>query len=109
VAIEKPLTLPTKRAGLMSVITDGLHSRSRELGMRVVQVDARDARRIVARNPHATKLDVARVIAARPGFEIRKEKRPKAPPHPVLGYRGADKYWLHLFDAVAVALPASGP
>ncbi|MBU1698947.1 MAG: crossover junction endodeoxyribonuclease RuvC [Candidatus Eisenbacteria bacterium] len=103
VGIEKPLLVPTKRAALVSVIAQELHARAREVGMKVIEISPRDARRIVVGNPHAKKIDVARAIS---GMKIEglHVDAPKAPPHPVLGYRPKDKYWLHLFDALAVAI-----
>lgn len=106
VAIEKPLLLPTKRAALVSVIAQELDERSREVGRQVVEISPRDARRIVAGNPHATKFEVARAIVAM-GFEELRPYLPKEPPHPVLGYKPRDRYWLHEFDALAVALASA--
>lgn len=105
VAIEKPLLVPTKRAALVSVIAQELQARSRELGIRVIEMAPRDVRRVVVGNPHARKFDVAHAIV-RMGFEDLRVKLPKGPPHPVLGFRPMDKYWLHMFDALAVALAA---
>jgi len=107
VAIEKPLLFPTKRAALVSVIVQELHARSREVGMKVVEIAPREVRRIVVGNPHAKKLEVAQTIV-RMGFPDLAVKLPKEPPHPVLGYKPKDKYWLHMFDALAVALAADG-
>lgn len=103
VAIEKPLLVPTKRAALVSVIAQELQARSRELGIRVVEIAPPDVRRAVVGDPHAKKYDVAHAIV-RMGFEKLRINLPKAPPHPVLGYKPKDKYWLHMFDALAVAL-----
>lgn len=104
VAIEKPLLLPTSRAAMVSVISQELAARSRELGLRVTLLSPREVRGIVVGNPHARKLDVARELARRfPDLEV---KLPKNPPHLVLGYRPGDRYWLHMFDAIAVALGA---
>jgi len=103
VGIEKPLLVPTKRAALVSVIVQELDARSREIGMKVVEISAPDVRRILIGNPYAKKIDVARAIV-RMGFEDLSVHVPKDPPHPVLGYRPRDRYHLHMFDALAVAL-----
>jgi|SRR5690606_26385473 len=103
VAIEKPLFFPTKRAALVSVIAQELQARAQELGIRVVQISPRDARRIVVGNPRARKIDVARAIVAM-GFENLRPNLPINEPHPVHGHTAREKYWLHTFDAVAVAL-----
>jgi hypothetical protein len=82
-----------------------LHARSRELGLQVIEIYPAAAREKVAGNPHATKLDIARMLTAR--FPELQRRLPFAPPHPVLGFRPRDRYWLHLFDALAVAVAIS--
>ncbi|MCB1280206.1 MAG: crossover junction endodeoxyribonuclease RuvC, partial [Salinibacterium sp.] len=81
VGIEKPLLVPTKRAALVSVIAQELHARSRDLGTRVIELSAREVRRIVVGNPRATKFEVAQALAR--SFPDLAQKLPKAPPHPV--------------------------
>lgn len=103
VGIEKPLLVPTKRAALVSVIAQELDARSREVGMKVVEISARDVRRLLLGNPYAKKIDVAKAIVEM-GFEDLRVHIPKQAPHPVLGYRPRDRYHLHMFDALAVAL-----
>lgn len=103
VAVERPLLFPSKRAALVSVITEELRGRSADLGLRVVEISARDARRIVAGDACAKKLDVARVIA-RDYFPELAGRLPRRPRHAVLGFDDRDRYWLHMFDAIAVAL-----
>ncbi|MBP6965784.1 MAG: crossover junction endodeoxyribonuclease RuvC [Armatimonadetes bacterium] len=103
VGIEKPLLFPTKRAALVSVIVQELRARSHELGLGVLELSARQARQIVVGDPNARKLDVAQAIVGM-GFEDLRSKLPKEPPHPVLGYKSRDRYWLHMFDALAIAL-----
>lgn len=102
VCIEKPLLVPTKRAALVSVIAQELHARSRDLGTHVIEISAPDARRIVVGNPHAKKFEVARYLVQM--FPDLAPKLPTNPPHPVLGYKPKDRYWLHMFDALAVAV-----
>jgi len=102
VGIERPLLVPTKRAALVSVIAQELHARSKDLGTRVIEISAREVRRIVVGNPHAKKFDVARFLVRQ--FPDLAPKLPKDPPHPVLGYKPKDRYWLHMFDALAVAV-----
>jgi Holliday junction resolvasome RuvABC endonuclease subunit len=103
VGIEQPLFVATKRAALVSVIAQELESRSREVGIRVVEISAREVRRIVVGNPYAKKREVAEAIVGM-GFGSLRVNLPKEPPHPVFGYKPRDRYWLHMFDAVAVAL-----
>lgn len=103
VGIEEPLLVPTRRAALVSVIEQELHARSRELGLRVVELPPREIRRIVVGDPHATKIAVAEAIV-RMGFQDLKSRIPRPPARTALGLRPRDKYWLHMFDALAVAL-----
>jgi len=103
VGIEEPLLVPTRRAALVSVIEQELHGRSRELGLRVVELSPQEIRRIVVGDPHAKKIEVAEAIV-RMGFQDLKSRIPKPPARAVLGLRPRDKYWLHMFDALALAL-----
>ena len=77
VAIEAPLLLPTKRAALLSVIAEELHARAKEVGCVVVEFDPRSARRLVARNEYATKLEVARVLVRSTFPILRRSYRPR--------------------------------
>lgn len=100
---RSPASPPTKRAALVSVTAQELHARAKEVGMNVLEISAREVRHIVVGNPYAKKVDVARALV-RLGFEDLQVHIPKDPPHPVLGYRPRDRYHLHMFDALAVAL-----
>lgn len=108
VAIEKPLRIATKRASLVNVIAQELHARSKELGLTVVEILPEDVRVAVVGNPHAKKLDVATAIVEK-GFPQLRDKLPVAPKRPVLGFSPREKYWLHMFDALAVAVAAQKP
>jgi len=106
VTIEEPLLIPRKRAALVSAIAQELHERARELGIRVVEIAPRKVRDIIVGNPRASKIDVALALA-----EHLKELRPLVPRRPLraaLGPSPHDRYWLHVFDAAAVALSAQG-
>ncbi len=105
VAIEKPLLLPTKRAALVSVIGQELHERSAELGCRIIEMDAREVRHALAGNAAITKLEVARLLAGK-YFPELASRVPKAPVRAALGFAPKDRYWLHMFDALAVAVAA---
>jgi Holliday junction resolvasome RuvABC endonuclease subunit len=105
VAIEEPLLLPTKRAALMSVIAQELQGRSQELGLEVVELSPEAIRARVVGNPRATKIDVAEALA-RDGFPQLRPLIPQRPSRPALGLRPKDKYWLHMFDALALAKAA---
>lgn len=106
VAIEAPLNLPTKRSHLLNVIADELRDRASEVGLTVVDVAPDAIRQRVTGNPRATKIEVAEHLVAN-GFEHLGRFVPKRPARPVLGLRPRDKYWLHMFDALALALAAA--
>lgn len=105
VAIEAPLMLPTKRAAILSVIAQELHARAKELNLEVVEITPQEVRQAVVGNPRATKIDVAETLV-RQGFDQLKELIPKRPARAALGLRPRDKYWLHMFDALALAVAA---
>lgn len=108
VAIEEPFNLPTKRAHLLNVIDDELRGRADELGLEVVTLSPTAIRERVTGNPRATKIDVAEYFA-RNGFGQLKPLIPKRPARAALGLRPRDKYWLHMFDALAIARAAQTP
>jgi Holliday junction resolvasome RuvABC endonuclease subunit len=105
VAIEAPLMLPTKRAALMSVITQELRGRAEELSIEVVELSPSAIRETVVGDPRATKIDVAERLV-RDGFEELRDLVPRRPARPAIGLRPKDKYWLHMFDALALAIAA---
>jgi len=102
VGIEKPLRKATQRSALMLVIAQELHARSRELGLQVVELYPSEVRARTVGDPHATKFNVAHALVER--FPELRSRLPVKPPHPVFGYGHRDKYWLHMFDALAVAV-----
>ena len=106
VAIEEPLLVPTKRAALVSAIAQELHERGRELGVRVVEITPRKVRGRVAGSPMGSKVDVAVALVQR-GFRELAPLVPKRPVRAALGIAERDRYWLHVFDALAVAVAAS--
>ena len=108
VAIEEPLNLPTKRSHLLNVISDELRERATELGLEVVALSPEAIRKRVTRNPRATKIEVAEHLA-RNGFDQLRALIPRRPARPALGLRPRDKYLLHMFDALAIAVAATPP
>jgi Holliday junction resolvasome RuvABC endonuclease subunit len=105
VAIEEPLNLPTKRSHLLNVIADELRDRAEEVGIQVVALSPEAIRRRLTGNPRATKIDVAEHLVAH-GFDRLASLIPKRPKRAALGLRPRDKYWLHMFDALAIAVTA---
>jgi Holliday junction resolvasome RuvABC endonuclease subunit len=102
VAIEKPYLLPTKRAALLSVIEQELAARANELHLQVIELSPEEIRLTIVGNPRATKLDVARALVR--AFPNLAENVPKRPKRAALGLSAGDRYWLHMFDALAVAV-----
>jgi Holliday junction resolvasome RuvABC endonuclease subunit len=105
VAIEEPLNLATKRSHLLNVIADELRDRAIEVGITVVELSPDAIRQRVTGNPRATKIDVAEYLVSN-GFDHLRQFVPKRPARPVLGLRPREKYWLHMFDALAIARAA---
>jgi Holliday junction resolvasome RuvABC endonuclease subunit len=103
VAIEKPLPIATRRGAILNVIADELRNRARELNLKVVELGPAEIRERVVGNPKATKIDVAEKLVTL-GFETLRPIIPKKPKRSALGLRPKDKYWLHMFDALALAI-----
>jgi len=106
VAIEKPLMLPTKRAAILSVIAQELRGRAEDLNLQVAELSPEAVRQAVVGNPRATKIDVAEALVAG-DFRQLAALVPRRPARAALGLRPRDKYWLHMFDALALALAAA--
>jgi Holliday junction resolvasome RuvABC endonuclease subunit len=106
VAIEAPLNLPTKRSHLLNVIADELRDRAAEVGMAVAELSPEVIRHRLTGNARATKIDVAEHLIVN-GFAQLRQFVPKRPARPALGLRPRDKYWLHMFDALAIAVAAA--
>jgi hypothetical protein len=105
VGIEEPFNLPTKRSHLLNVITDELRERAVELGIEVVALSLEVIRQRVTSNARATKIDVAEYLA-RTGFDQLKALIPRRPMRAALGLPPRDKYCLHMFDALSLAVAA---
>lgn len=103
VAIEAPYLIATKRGAVLTTLAGELHERAKELGLRVVELSPEDVRRAVVGREHATKIDVAERLVSR-GFTELRDRVPKRPVRAALGLRPRDRYWLHAFDALALAV-----
>jgi len=108
VVIERPLMLPTKRAAILSVIAQELRGRAEDLGLRVVELTPEAVREAVVGNPRATKIDVAEALVAG-DFGQLAALVPRRPARAALGLRPRDRYWLHVFDALGLAVAAGAP
>lgn len=108
VAVEKPLPIATGKGALMLVIVQELRERARELNLEVRLLSPADVRQAVVGNPKATKLRVAEALVGM-GFDELRAKLPRKPRRSALGFRPGEKYWLHMFDALAVAVVSRTP
>ncbi len=105
VAIEAPLLLPTKRAALLSVIAQELRAQSRARRMRVVELSPLAIRKALLGNARATKIEVAAWLARRE-FPQLQSLVPEKPVRSAIWLKPRDRYWLHAFDALALAVAA---
>lgn len=72
------------------------------MGAQVTEVSPQDARKALTAKPLADKIEVAEHPVAK-WFPQLREKLPRRPSRAVLGVKSGDKYWLHAFDALALA------
>jgi Holliday junction resolvasome RuvABC endonuclease subunit len=103
VAYEAPLPIATARGAILKVIAEELRARSHELGLEVRALPPQEVRQRLLGNPRASKLDVAQRLVGM-GFEELRSKLPQRPKRSALGFRPGEKYWLHMFDSLAVAV-----
>lgn len=101
-ALEEPLRILTQTASILSVIDQELGERGKEVSLTVMRLSPPEIRTQLLGNPRATKLEVARKLVEL-GYHDLALKVPRAPRRAVLGYDPKDRYWLHAFDALAVA------
>jgi hypothetical protein len=87
------------------VIAQELRARAPELKLQVLELPPERVRQIVAGNHRATKIDVAEILIGM-GFDALHPKLPRRPKHPALWLSRRDRYWLHVFDALALAVAA---
>lgn len=102
VAIEAPYLIATKRAAVLTVLAQELQERARELGIDALEASPEDVRSKVTGNAKATKIDVAQALARE--FPTLLRFVPKPPKIPALWLVARDRYWLHMFDALALAV-----
>lgn len=102
VVIERPFFAQTKRSALLTFLVEELRRRVREGKVDLTEYGPREVRSILLGNPKATKRDIARYVAGR---------YPELTTHLHPGDFWREKYWGHVFDAVALALAdlAVGP
>ena len=102
VAIEAPYLIATERGAVLTVLARELHERAKELGLDVVELSPEKVRQAVTGNPRCTKYEVAQKLAETEFSELRGMV-PKKPKTPALWLTSRERYWLHMFDALALA------
>jgi Holliday junction resolvasome RuvABC endonuclease subunit len=105
VAIEAPYLIASPRGAVLAVLAKEIHERAVDLGLHVVELSPEAVRKQVVGNRRATKIEVAEALT-KGGFPDLGRLVPKRPVRPALGLRPRDKYWLHVFDALALAIAA---
>ena len=96
---------PTKRAALLSALAQEFHERSREMGVDVVELKPEVVRERLTGDAKATKYEVAQRLVAE-GFPQLEALVPQKPKVPALWLTARERYWLHMFDALASAAAA---
>ena len=107
IAIEAPYLIATARGAVLTVLAKEIHGRAKEMGMSVVELPPEAVRRVVTGNPRATKVDVADALTKNEFPDLR-HLAPKRPVRSALWLRPREKYWLHVFDALALAVAVRG-
>jgi Holliday junction resolvasome RuvABC endonuclease subunit len=102
VAIEAPYLLPTPRAAVLSTLTQEIHERAKETGAAVLELKPEEVRQRLTGNAKATKYEVAQWLA-RERFPELATLVPQKPKIPALWLTSRERYWLHMFDALALA------
>lgn len=95
VVIERPFFAQTKRSALLTFLVQELHGQLSGKPVRVADYGPRQVREILLDDPKATKRDIARYVAKR---------FPELQQHLHFGDFWREKYWSHIFDAVALGL-----
>jgi hypothetical protein len=106
VAIEKPYRIATGNGPVLQIIAKELHERARDLGLAVREHTPEEVRKAIAGNEKATKYRVAQILAEK-RFPELANLAPRKPKVPALWLVSRDRYWLHMFDALAMAIAAS--
>lgn len=102
VAIEAPYLIATERGAILTTLARELRERAKELGLDVQELSPEMVRGRLMGNPKATKYEVAQVLGER--FSELRTKVPSKPKIPALWLNSRERYWLHVFDALALAM-----
>lgn len=104
VAIERPYRIATPRAAVLTTLAAELRERAKELGLEVVERSPEEVRLAITGNKRATKYEVAQKLGER--FPELAALVPKKPQPAVLWLKSRERYWLHMFDALALTMAA---
>ena len=107
VAIEAPYLIATERGAVLTTLAKELHERAKELGLHVQELSPETVRQRVAGSPRATKYEVAQGLA-KVKFPELQPLVPRKPKTPALWLTSRERYWLHMFDALALAVAVTG-
>lgn len=107
VAIEAPYLIATERGAVLTTLARELHERAKELGLDVRELSPEVVRTRLTGNSKATKYEVAQRLGE--GFPSLKAWVPKKPKTPALWLTSKERYWLHAFDALALATAVAHP
>jgi Holliday junction resolvasome RuvABC endonuclease subunit len=102
VAIEQPYRIATERGAVLTTLAKELHERAKELGLEVVELSPEKVREGITGNAKATKYEVAQRLVT-DSFPQLSQLVPKKPKTPALWLSPKERYWLHMFDALALA------
>jgi Holliday junction resolvasome RuvABC endonuclease subunit len=105
VAIEAPYLIATERGAVLTTLAKELHQRAKDMGLEVVELSPEDVRQQITGNPRSTKYEVAQRLANGPFPEL-KSIAPRKPKTPALWLTSRERYWLHVFDALGLAVAA---
>jgi Holliday junction resolvasome RuvABC endonuclease subunit len=106
VAIEKPYRISTERGAVLTTLTKELYERAKELGLVVQEISPEDVRHRITGDARSTKYEVAQRLV-RDGFPQLRSLVPAKPRNPTLWLSSRDRYWLHMFDALGLAVVAN--
>ena len=105
VAIETPYLIASKRGAVLTTLAEMLRQRSTEFGIAVQELSPEEVRTRVTGNPRARKIEVAATLAHQ--FRELGRMVPRQPRAPALWLTSRERYWLHMFDALAIAMASS--
>lgn len=102
VAIEAPYLIATERGAVLTTLARELHERAKELGLDVQELSPEVVRQRLTSNSKATKYAVAQRLGE--NFSELRPMVPAKPKMPALWLNSRERYWLHVFDALAIAV-----